>query len=111
MYMSDVLDLDVLSPEPKKVKAGGKVYEIKPLRIKDFISLQKILQSTQNKTDNEKIALVGDLMDSIKAVVPDIEKMNLTMQQTMALIEFIYKQELVNHPQVTEKKTEELPTA
>jgi hypothetical protein len=108
--MSDTLDLDQLLPDPKTVKVNGKVYELKPLKLTDFIVIQKLLASTQGKTDIEMIEVMGDMFTSLRPIVPDIDEMDLTIEQTLALMEFIYKQEQKNQPQATEKKTEVSPS-
>jgi len=108
--MDNSLDLDTLIPQSKTVRVNGKTYEIKPLRLKDFLNLQKTLKDLKGKTNEEMIELLDKVFENIKPIVPEIDEMNLTIPQTMALLEFIYKQETPETASTTqEKKTEVSP--
>lgn len=98
------LDLDALKPESKTVKVNGKVYEIKPLKLTDFLNLQKTLRNIKGKSEEEMVDLIDNVFENIKPIVPEIEEMGLTIPQTMALLEFIYKSE-TPATVVEEKKT------
>lgn len=104
MNDNNTLDLDALVPQSKTVKVNGKVYEIKPLKLNDFLNLQMTLRSIKGKSDEEMVDLIAKVFENIKPIVPEIEEMGLTIPQTMALLEFIYKQEAPVH-ETTEKKT------
>lgn len=111
--MSDTLDLDQLIPEPKTVKVNGKVYELKPLKLKTLLNLQKILSTAKDKSNEEMLTLMDDMFASLKPIVPDIEEMDLTLPQTLALMDFIYRNEQAtqgSEAKTVEKKTEPSPT-
>jgi hypothetical protein len=104
--MSDTLDLDILAPEKKTVKVNGKLYDINPLKLKDFLTLQRLLKASAGKSETEMVNTMGDIFESLKPIVPNIDEMDLTMKQTIALLDFIYKQEELAQAQDTQKKTE-----
>lgn len=102
---NNFIDLDQIAPEPRTVKVNNKVYEIKPLRLTDFLSLQKILKKFANKPSEEMVEYLDQIFESLRPIVPDIDDMNLTMTQAMALLQFIYQQE--EQSKTAEKKTAE----
>lgn len=91
--MPDSLDLDAIIPEKKNVHVNGKDYEILPLTLKDFLNFQRLVTKIQGKTDSELVDVMGEVFETMRAVVPQLDEMNLTMPQTFALLTFIYKQE------------------
>ena len=109
--MNDTLDLDVIIPEPRTVKVNGKVYEVLPLKLNEFLALQRILTSIKDRSQEELLELMGKIFDTMRPAVPQIDEMNLTMTQAFALLEFIYKQENVKQVRTDEeKKTVVSPT-
>ena len=91
--MSDILDLDLLLPEPKQVKLNGKVYEVFPPTVKQILRLQKIGQGIQTGS------IVGDeaesqLIEGLSVLMPALkeeENLDLTFDQMVALIAFLQK--------------------
>lgn len=105
--MADIIkDLDILLPEPKQIKVGGKLYEVKPAKLKDFMAVQKLFLSLQNSKPEEQVESFSSIINVLESVVPQIKEMDLTIRQLMALLEFVYQEELTSQPQTTEKKTD-----
>lgn len=73
------LDLDTLSPQPKKIKINGEIIEALPLRVNDIARIETI------KDTND----VSTLLDIVEGFVPEIRKANPTIEQLNALIVFI----------------------
>lgn len=86
------LDLDLLKPEPKKVRLNGKEYDAYPPSIEALFSLM----SMKNKLDNigqvdesEVEGIFNDIKKAIATLIPGIEDEQLNLQQLFALIGFI----------------------
>lgn len=106
--MADTIkDLDALAPEPKKVKVNGNIYDIKPARLQDFIAIQKLFLKLKQGDAESGVVALGEMIETLKPIVPDIEEMGLTISQTMALLQFAYQDELTAQPQTEEKKTDQ----
>lgn len=106
--MPDSLDLDAIIPEKKIVHVNSKDYEVLPLTLKDFLNFQRLVSKIQGKSDEQLVEVMGEVFDTMRAVVPQIDEMNLNMKQTFALLVFIYKQEEPQSPKQIaepEKKT------
>lgn len=91
----DTLDLDQLAPEPKNVKIGGEVIPVFPAKIKNLIAIQKLFLSFQNMGERkaeEQVKAMDNIIDVLRPIVPDIDKVDFTMQQLMALLEFANSQ-------------------
>lgn len=82
----NILDLDAIAPPSKSVKLNGKTYEVKPVTLEKIIKLQQISQGDKNEF--EKIESLKGLLSE---VIPGIESSELTEQQLIALVEFVYK--------------------
>ena len=87
--MSDqILDLDALAPQPKKVKLGGKVFDVNPPRLKQLIKLIRLFSSLENVKTKEELEDVDKIMDELNNMAPGISEADLTIDQMKALIEF-----------------------
>jgi ASC-1-like (ASCH) protein len=87
--MSDqILDLDALAPQPKKVKLGGKIIDVNPPRLKQLIKLVRIFSSLENVKDKEALEDVNQIVEELEYMAPGIKDMDLTIDQMRALIEF-----------------------
>lgn len=90
--MSDVLDLNALIPQPRKVKFGELEIEIKPPKTADILKLgvagQK-LQNLETLKDDEVDKLVADLTANIYRMVPELNSQELTNGQLFALVGLI----------------------
>jgi hypothetical protein len=110
--MNNTLDLDLLIPEERHVKVNGKLWRVLPMKLTGFIKLQKMLRDIRagSKGEDEMLGMMGELFDSMRPAVPEIDEMDLNMTQAFALLEFIYRQENKDNRQSGEKKTEISPT-
>lgn len=110
--MSDTLDLDSILPRKRTIKLNGKNYEVLPATLRDFIVIQQLFLGMQNLKDNT--ATMAEINKALVPVVPDIEDMNLTIDQLSALLKFVYSSSTDDTAVSTEKKTdlvEPLPTS
>lgn len=98
--MDETLDLDKLAPKPKTVRLNGKVYEVFPAKMNDFILIEKFWKAYQKDKESKSLE---DLREVLKPVVPDIEEMNLSFEQLGSLMQLVYSQVI----DTTQKKTEE----
>lgn len=92
--MSEVLDLDALLPEAKKVKLNGKVFDVYPATIRQLLRIQSIGQdiSTGKLTGPEAEDLLINALSSIIPVLKEDTSVDLNIAQMVALIDFVQKQ-------------------
>jgi hypothetical protein len=88
--MSDILDLDVLVPEPKKAKIAGKIVDVYPPKVLHLIEMQRVFEKFK-----EGNVLGADatkmIRDAILPIVPAIQEdptIDFTMEQLLALLRF-----------------------
>ena len=105
--MDTILDLDQLAPQPKKVKLGGKIIEVHPPRLKHFIELQKFFISFDGLESKEQLDQLDRLESVLKPIVPDIESVDLTLEQLMKLLEYALSQPQAPGPQEAKKGGEQ----
>lgn len=104
-----LLDLDTLIPETKKIKLNGEMYDVLPVKLEDFIVIQKMFLKMKDAKPEEQIDAISEINTALKPVVPDIEKMSLTIEQLFALLNFVYSISSLSDKQTmatTEKKTD-----
>lgn len=89
--MSDMLDLDILAPEPKKIKIKGRIIDCYPPTIRQLLNIQKVVDSIQSQTTSADEAL-DKLEDALAAIIPALKTdtdIDLTIPQFYALINFL----------------------
>lgn len=87
--MSDIIDLDALVPEARKIKIGGKVIDVPPPKTVHILKLGQLGQKLDMAADMETSELevvVSKLQDLICEVIPDLVGIELTTSQLMSLI-------------------------
>jgi hypothetical protein len=104
---SQVLDLDVLTPQPRKIKFGDQEIEIKPPKTVNVLRLgflgQK-MQEPEKLTKDELDTLVNDLTSEVKACVPELADKELSTSQLMALIGLIVEMGMPAESEELKKK-------
>lgn len=115
MANDEILDLDKLIPEAKKIKISGKVVDLYPGKLKTLIKLQKAFLAFQNGSSEEQGKLLDDVMECLSVLVPAIktDDLDISMTQLPVLIEVAYRASMPADAKVpatptTQKKTEEL---
>lgn len=112
--MSDVVDLDKLVPEPKKIKLNGKIIDLYPGKLKTIIRLQRAFTALQ-KGDTEKI---DDVINTLSEIVPALkdDDMDIPLSTLQTLVQLAYETSMPRNNENsqeakmtvdTEKKTEE----
>ena len=87
--MSNIdLDLDALAGKSSTIKIGGKTLEIMPPSVEKLFSLQSLAGKMQNGEDGLDSALT-EFKDIFIGLVPEIEGMDLNLNQYIALLEFL----------------------
>lgn len=90
--MSDTLDLDALTPEPRRIKFDGNQIEVQPPTTADVLILGKIGKKIENANeleDEELEEVSKQLRDKIDKIVPALGGKFLTLGQQMALLEIV----------------------
>lgn len=87
--MSDVLDLDALLPEPKKIKINGKLIDCYPPKVKHLISMQRVFARIQNAQDTDEAEkLIEDVLAPIIPAIREDDTIDFTLDQLKALLQF-----------------------
>lgn len=114
MYMAneEILDLDKLIPETKKIRISGKVVDLYPGKLKTLIKLQKAFLAFQNGNADTQAGLLDDVMECLAILVPAIkdEDLDISMAQLPVLIEVAYRASMPTEakvPTTVQKKTPE----
>lgn len=90
--MSDVLDLDALQPESKRVKFGGNIIEVQPPKTGDLLRLSQIgskLKEAADLSADEIDEVTTKLEAQIKGMVPELAEATLGTSQLMSLLTLI----------------------
>lgn len=87
--MADVIDLDKLVPEPKKIKLNGKIMDLYPGKLKTIIKLQRDFTALQ-QGDGEKLEAV---INTLAEILPDIKKeeVDIPLPVLRALVQLAYE--------------------
>lgn len=105
----DILDLDVLVPEPKKIKFNGEILTVNPPKMNELMAMmkfgQKIQNADPNTTDYEPI--IAEIKTILIKVVPELEGKDLSINQMLALATLLSQ---MATPTQTETSTEEKKT-
>jgi hypothetical protein len=103
--MSDVdLDLDVIAPQPKTIRLGGKILTCYPLTVNqllDVIKLQGIFANMNDTEDAQKL-----IRNAFEPLIPELKKdpsLKLYFNQMKSLIEFAQK---ISIPDANEENKE-----
>lgn len=91
MADSNMLDLDALIPEPKKIKIKGKIIDCNPPTIKQLLNIQKVVDTIQNNNLQGEEA-INKFEDALSAIIPALKtdpEIDLTINQFYALIQFL----------------------
>lgn len=86
------LDLDLLQPQPRKVKLGDKLYDVYPPKVKDIANLARLAGQLQAATGDNVQEKVGELIDAFGKIMPDLKSdpdVDLSLPQLMALFGFV----------------------
>lgn len=110
--MSEILDLDALLPEPKKVKLSGKILDVYPPTVRQLLRLQRIGQSISDQSLSGEEAEKG-MMEALSTIIPalkDDDTIDINLDQMLALIDFLQKSSVPKNEAAkefaVEKKTE-----
>jgi hypothetical protein len=88
--MDDILDLDAIAPQPKKVKFGGEIITVNPPKMGEFFLMAKAAQQLDPKiegADFEKAS--NELQTALDNLVPELAGKNLGAAQLLALVTLI----------------------
>ena len=91
--MSEIVDLDKLVPEPKKVKLSGKILDVYPGKIKALIRIQKAFASFKDAGEDEKLDLMDRVVTALAEIIPGIkeEDVDISMEQLPVLVNLAYQ--------------------
>lgn len=89
--MSDILDLDALSPEVKKIKISGKIIDCYPPKLIQLIDMQKILMQIEagNMKPEEAITRIKRVLTPIVPAMKKDKSIDFNMLQLSALLKFV----------------------
>ena len=83
----EILDLDSLAPEPKKIKFEDNIIEALPPKMGELMALmklgQKLQEATPETTDYEP--LVAEMQTIIGRVIPELAGKSLSIGQLLAI--------------------------
>lgn len=113
MAQDEILDLDKLIPEPKKIKLNGKIIDLHPGKLKTLIKLQRSFLAFQNSNGENQEQLLDEVINTLAVLIPAIkdEDMDISLTQLPVLIEVAYKASMpetkATTPITAQKKTTE----
>lgn len=87
----DILDLDALMPQPKKIKIKGKILEAYPPTTRQILKLQRAVENVQKDAKNVEdieTALTDALVEIVPAIKDDAS-IDFSIQQLVALITYM----------------------
>jgi hypothetical protein len=90
--MTDVIDLNELVPQARYIKIQDKQIEIKPPKLINLLvlgSLGQKMQDVAGLTADEAGQLTDDLTREVKNCVPELDAIELNVQQLLKLVEII----------------------
>jgi hypothetical protein len=88
--MAEILDLDALSPKPKKVKLSGKIIDVYPPTVKQLLHITAVGKEISDTSDPEKA--MQSVIDALSPIIPafkDDPDIDFTVAQLTALVDFI----------------------
>lgn len=99
--MNEIVDLDKLVPEPKKIKLNGRVIDLFPGKLKTIIKLQRAFTGLQ-KGEQDKLDEVINVLSEIIPAIKD-DDMDIPLPTLKVLVQLAYESAL---PEDTKKTTE-----
>lgn len=87
--MSEVIDLDKLVPEPKKIKLNGKIIDLYPGKLKTIIKLQRAFSGLQmGNTDK-----IDDVITILSEIIPALkdDDMDIPLATLERLVQLAYE--------------------
>lgn len=88
----DVLDLDALAPQPRKMLLFGQEVIVKPpstQQVLELASMGKKLQGFADAEPAQMLELLNDFQAAIAGVIPEIKDKPLTPGQLSAIAELV----------------------
>jgi len=83
----EILDLDALVPEPKKVRFGGEIITVNPPKMGELMAMVKFAKKMEG--DNTGTLDYEPIVEEMKAilvrVIPELEGKDLSIGQILAL--------------------------
>lgn len=105
--MSDeVLDLDAIAPEPKKVKFQNEIINVNAPKMSDIFAIGKASQKLDIDANNDVDAAMAELQAALTKVIPDLEGKTLGVAQLIALATLVSKMSTPQTLQPVEEPTE-----
>lgn len=91
--MTEIIDLDKLLPEPKKIKISGKVLMLYPGKIKTLIKIQKAFAGFKEASTEEQSGLLESVVDTLVKIIPDIKNddVDIGIEQLPEIINIAYQ--------------------
>lgn len=88
--MPDILDLQALVPEPKKIKLhNGKLIDCFPLTIRQLVKVAKLeKQLTEVQTEDEIIELMVDALGPFIPAIKDDPEVDFTIAELWKIVRF-----------------------
>lgn len=106
--MTDILDLDALSPQKKQVKISGKIIDVYPPKVMQLIEIQRLFEIfKENK--NDATTYIEALRKALSPIVPAIQDdptIDFSLEQLIALLAFVQSAAV---PKSLENKAPEAP--
>ena len=108
----EVQDLDILQPEPIKIKLSGQIIDLFPGKLKALIKIQKAFNAFQTaKADQDSF---DNIVNALAVLIPRLkdDDIDISIANIPVLIELAYKVSVPNEAKElidTEKKTDSSP--
>jgi len=86
------LNLDEIITSSKKLKLGGKTFEVKQPGVQQLVTIFALADKLKNQQEpEESMQAMEVLLDTLDEIVPGLKKskINMTSEQLMALMSFI----------------------
>lgn len=89
----DILDLDVIVPEPKKIRFGGEIITVNPPKMGDLMALFKLSEKQKDikETDRDYEQIIADTTEIIFRMIPELAGKELNILQILELETLIAK--------------------
>jgi hypothetical protein len=84
----DILDLDIINPEPKTIKFSGQLIKVNPPTMGNLMAIYKFSQKMTVDNPDYEVAFT-DIKNIIGEIVPELKEKELSVSQVMALIQLI----------------------
>lgn len=88
------LDLDLIKPDKKVVRLGGKPRDVHQPSMKVIVTLSKLARdfSDETKTTEQKMEIFDELKKVLSGIMPDFkdDDVDINIEQMIALLEFVF---------------------